>query len=61
MPTPKKSWADMADEADAEEAALPEPVSVSRHGVKIKKHAPSKPTYVPPHLRDKSKTSVETK
>lgn len=51
----------MADEADAEEAALPEPVSVSRHGVKIKKQVPSKPTYVPPHLRDKSKTSVDTK
>ena len=54
----KMSWADIADE---EEAKPPEPVTLSRHGIKIKKPALSKPSYVPPHLRDKSKSAINNK
>lgn len=54
----KMSWADIADEEDAR---LPEPVAVSRHGIKIKKQVVTKPTYIPPHLRDKSKSATNSK
>jgi hypothetical protein len=54
----KMSWADIADEEDAKP---PEPVALSRHGIKIKKPVVSKPSYVPPHLRDKSKSVTNNK
>jgi hypothetical protein len=54
----KMSWADIADEEDAK---LPEPVAVSRHGIKIKKHVVTKPSYIPPHLRDKTKSVPNSK
>lgn len=54
----KMSWADIADEEDAK---LPEPVTVSRHGIKIKKSVVSKPSYVPPHLRHKTKSANNNK
>lgn len=47
----KMRWADMTDDDD--DTQLPEPVTVSKHGVKVK--TKTKPPYVPPHLRDKSK------
>jgi len=55
----KISWADIADEEDLKP---PEPEAViSRHGIKIKKPVASKPSYVPPHLRDKSKSATDSK
>jgi hypothetical protein len=51
----KLKWADMTDD-DMEELAVP--VTISKHGVKIKKAA-APPVYVPPHLRqDKTKPPV---
>jgi hypothetical protein len=44
----KKSWADIADEEDRKT----ETVNFSKHGIKV---------YVPPRLRDKSKTCENTK
>jgi hypothetical protein len=56
----KMRWADMTDDWD------PEPVSVTKHGVKVKKRVPPEPqpaSYVPPHLRkqDKNQTPSKTK
>ena len=52
----KVRWADMTDD-DLEELAIP--VTVSKHGIKVKKSAPPGPAYVPPHLRkDKTKPPV---
>jgi hypothetical protein len=43
---------------DLEELTIP--VTVSKHGIKVKKGAPPAPTYVPPHLRkDKTKPPVK--
>jgi hypothetical protein len=44
--TKKIAWAD----DDPDELGLSIPVIVSKHGIKVK----PKPSYVPPHLRDKS-------
>lgn len=53
----KVRWADMTDD-DLEELAVP--VTISKHGVKVKKSAPPASTYVPPHLRkDKTKPPVK--
>jgi hypothetical protein len=55
----KMSWADIADEEDLKP---PEPDAIiSRHGIKIKKQVPAKPSYIPPHLRDKSKSVTNSK
>jgi len=56
----KMRWADMTDDWD------PELVSVTKHGVKVKKRVPPEPqpaSYIPPHLRkqDKNQTPSKTK
>jgi hypothetical protein len=50
--TKKISWADMNDDDpfDPAELGWEVPATVSKHGIKVK----PKPSYVPPHLRDKS-------
>jgi len=55
----KVRWADMTDE-DLEELSVP--VSISKHGVKVKKSVAPSSTYVPPHLRkDKTNPTVKEK
>ena len=60
MQTPKKIyWADMDDD-DPEElgwASASIPVTISKHGVRVK----PKPSYVPPHLRDKNEPPSNNK
>lgn len=56
-----KCWADMTDDDPIEpwihDPELDVPVTVSKHGIKIKKSS-----YVPPHLRqDKTKPTVDSK
>ena len=53
----RKSWADIADEEDLKKE---EPVTFSKHGIKVKA-PPKPPLYVPPRLRVKSKTCEDTK
>jgi hypothetical protein len=58
----KIAWADMTDDDPFDPAELgwdmtPIPVTVSKHGIKVK----PKPSYVPPHLRDKSDASSKSK
>jgi hypothetical protein len=49
----------MTDE-DLEELSVP--VSISKHGVKVKKSVAPSSTYVPPHLRkDKTNPTVKEK
>lgn len=55
----KVKWADMTDD-DWD----PDPVSVTKHGVKVKKRVPSahQPvSYVPPHLRNQDKNQPPSK
>jgi len=54
----RKSWADIADEEDAKKDA--EPYALSKHGIKVRVPV-APPAYVPPRLRDKSKTCENTK
>ena len=54
-------WADMTDDDPIEpwvhENDLEIPVTISKHGIKVKK-----PSYVPPHSRqDKTKPTIDTK
>lgn len=64
MATQKLRWADMTDD-DWDPPPIAVPVSVTKHGVKVKKRAPSpppaKPTYVPPHLRNQDKNQTPSK
>jgi hypothetical protein len=56
----KPRWADMTDDDPVD---LEIPVVISKHGIKMKKRAPSPPpTYVPPRLhKDKTKPLIEDK
>ena len=58
-PPPKKRWADLTDDDPIEfefEIELPQPVTVSKHGVKVKKSVPDGPVpYVPPHKKQSKK------
>jgi hypothetical protein len=56
-----KRWADMNDDDPIEpwvhDDDLEIPVTISKHGIKIKKSS-----YVPPHLRqDKTKPTIDSK
>ena len=56
----KVRWADMTDDDPPETLEIP--VVISKHGIKVKKPAPSPPVYVPPHQRqDKTKPLLEGK
>ncbi len=56
----KLRWADITDDDPIEDLEIP--VVISKHGIKVKKHAPSPPPYVPPHQRqDKTKPLVDDK
>ena len=62
QPVKKVRWADLDEDEDADWPELPE--VISKHGIKVKKRAPTPPppVYVPPHLRaDKTKTRGDTK
>jgi hypothetical protein len=57
-----KRWADMNDDDPIEPWVLGDddleiPVTISKHGIKVKKSS-----YVPPHLRqDKTKPTIDSK
>jgi hypothetical protein len=52
-----KRWADMTDDDPVEPWVHEEPVTISKHGIKVKKSS-----YVPPHLRqDKTKPTIDNK